>query len=79
MPNMKKIISRRVAQCAFAALAGAVLVTTASAAQLTAEQLAAMRARAEESRKYLEELTAKMMAEAEARAAARPPIDPVAA
>ncbi len=76
---MRKTTIRRAAQCAFAALAGAVLVTAASAAQLTAEQLAAMRARAEESRKYLEEITAKMMVEAEARAAARPPVDPVAA
>jgi hypothetical protein len=79
MPNMKKMIIRKGVQCAFAALVGAVFATTASAAQLTAEQQAAMRARAEESRKYLEELTANMMAEAEARAAARPPVDPAVA
>lgn len=61
----------------------ALALASASFAQintrLTAEQLAAMQARAEEARKFLEEQMAKAQAEAEARAAARPPVDPVAA
>jgi hypothetical protein len=76
---MKRGTSGNVAVIAVAMLAAVFLVTGATAAQLTADQLAAMRARAEESRKFLEQVTEQMMAESAARAAARPPIDPIAA
>ncbi|MBI5388023.1 MAG: hypothetical protein HZA90_25445 [Verrucomicrobia bacterium] len=76
---MKKRTSRKVPSFVFTVLAGAVLVTAASAAQLTSEQLAALRARAKEGNKHLEEITEKLKAAVAARAATRPPVDPITA
>ena len=68
---MKRRSNLKRASLPLASLAVAVLVTTSSGAQLTREQVAAMRARAEESDKYLLEITEKMKAATAALAAKR--------
>jgi hypothetical protein len=78
MKAIKQIVGRLMAGCVIACCLTS--ITYGQTTELTPEQIeerrAAAKARAEETRKYLEEITAKMIAESEERAKLRPKLTP---